>query len=233
MLTVWFGHGVTWNIFRYSGDFSHLISILILLFKMLRKRSCAGISFNTQLLYLIVHVTRYCNSNFFTPPIYNLIFKIFYLVTAIAILVAMRTRLASTWNRRHDTFRVIFIIILCALLAIITGGLEYRSTRTLGHSIQIYFWAFSLWAEALAVLPQMILLGRSERVEGLIREHLFFMSIYRILYLFNWFYQFIHNRGPKYHVIYVASVLQTVIYADYIYVYCRAKVKGQELDLPR
>jgi hypothetical protein len=115
----------------------------------------------------------------------------------------------------------------------VSGVLEYRFIPAIGHSIRIYFWAFSLWAEALAVLPQMILLGRSERVEALTREHLFFMSIYRLLYLFNWVYQLINHFKLEYKVIIITGIVQTVIYADYIWVYCRAKVTGQDLNLPR
>jgi ER lumen protein retaining receptor len=124
---------------------------------------------------------------------------------------------------------------VCALLAIFTGVSDYRSSviPSVGHAIVMYFWAFSLWAEALAVLPQMILLGRGGRVDALNREHLFFMSIYRLLYLLNWVYQIVKSRGQRYPVLYITGVLQTAIYADFIWVYCRAKVKGEEFELPR
>lgn len=47
------------NIFRLLGDLSHLASILILVHKITKSRSCRGISFKTQLIYLIVFLTRF------------------------------------------------------------------------------------------------------------------------------------------------------------------------------
>lgn len=49
----------TMNIFRLLGDLSHLASILILVHKITKSRSCRGISFKTQLCYLIVFLTRW------------------------------------------------------------------------------------------------------------------------------------------------------------------------------
>lgn len=46
------------NIFRLLGDLSHLASIFILLNKIQKSRSARGISFKTQLIYLIVFLTR-------------------------------------------------------------------------------------------------------------------------------------------------------------------------------
>lgn len=47
------------NLFRLLGDLSHLASILILIHAITSKRSCRGISFKTQLIYLVVFLTRY------------------------------------------------------------------------------------------------------------------------------------------------------------------------------
>jgi hypothetical protein len=53
------------NIFRFFGDLSHLVSILILIYTMRERRSSAGISFKSQCLYTAVFVTRYLGM----PPI--------------------------------------------------------------------------------------------------------------------------------------------------------------------
>merc|ERR1711971_688509 len=47
------------NFFRLLGDVSHLLAILILLLKIWKTRSCAGISGKSQILFLVVFVTRY------------------------------------------------------------------------------------------------------------------------------------------------------------------------------
>jgi ER lumen protein retaining receptor len=47
------------NIFRILADFTHLASILILLYKIQKHKSAEGISLKTQILYFIVFCARY------------------------------------------------------------------------------------------------------------------------------------------------------------------------------
>ena len=48
-----------YNLFRLGGDFLHMLSILILIYKIHAQKSCAGISLKTQILYAVVYVARY------------------------------------------------------------------------------------------------------------------------------------------------------------------------------
>lgn len=79
------------NIFRFLGDLSHLASILILLHKIQTTRSCRGISFKSQLLYLIVFLTRYVD--LFTRPlvsVYNTVMKLFFIASTAYTLYLMK-----------------------------------------------------------------------------------------------------------------------------------------------
>ena len=81
------------NIFRFLGDLSHLASIFILLHKIQQSRSCRGISFKTQLLYLIVFLTRYID--LLTGPyvsVYNTLMKLFFIGSTGYTLYLMRVR---------------------------------------------------------------------------------------------------------------------------------------------
>jgi ER lumen protein retaining receptor len=81
------------NIFRFLGDLSHLASIFILLHKIQTSRSCRGISFKTQLLYLIVFLTRYVD--LLTGPyvsLYNTLMKLFFIGSTAYTLYLMRIR---------------------------------------------------------------------------------------------------------------------------------------------
>ena len=81
------------NIFRFLGDLSHLVSIFILIHKIQTSRSCRGISFKTQLLYLIVFLTRYVD--LLTGPymsVYNTIMKVFFIGSTGYTLYLMRVR---------------------------------------------------------------------------------------------------------------------------------------------
>ncbi|KAI8108092.1 hypothetical protein M9434_006122 [Picochlorum sp. BPE23] len=78
------------NIFRFAGDMSHLLSIVVLLLKIRATRSCRGISLKTQELYALVFVCRYLDLFYSYISLYNTVMKIIYLVTAFWILYLMR-----------------------------------------------------------------------------------------------------------------------------------------------
>jgi hypothetical protein len=47
-------------------------------------------------------------------------------------------------------------------------------------------WTFSIYLEALAILPQLIVLQRYREVENLTSNYIFFLGAYRALYILNW-----------------------------------------------
>lgn len=215
-----------WNIFRYLADFSHLISILILLYKIFSKKSCAGVSLKTQLAYLVVFITRYVNPDFFDPPVYNILFKIFFIASSITICVLMKAGPSSirfSYEDRRDTFRVSAIFIAGAILAVFT--MPYKT-------VSFYLFTYSLWVESVAILPQIFLMVRSKSFDIMNREYIFFLSIYRLFYLLNWIYKLLTDTGKTMHVVWITGIVQTLIYSDFIYEYIKLRVVGKSTILP-
>ncbi|XP_044534929.1 ER lumen protein-retaining receptor 2 [Gracilinanus agilis] len=64
------------NIFRLTGDLSHLAAIIILLLKIWKTRSCAGISGKSQLLFALVFTTRYLDLFTSFISLYNTSMKV-------------------------------------------------------------------------------------------------------------------------------------------------------------
>lgn len=53
------------------------------------------------------------------------------------------------------------------------------------HGLQC-LWTFSIFLEAVAILPQLIVLQRYREVENLTGHYIFFLGAYRALYIVNW-----------------------------------------------
>jgi len=191
---------------------------------MISKRTCHGVSLKTQELYLLFFIARYVNSSIFDRPLYNILFKFFYVGSALAIVVIMLTKLKDTYTSRHDTFRNIFIIILCIPFAYFSR--PYKSFDS-------FLYAYSLWVESFAIIPQLLLLGRTTTNDIINREYIFFLGIYRLFYLLNWIYKLVTDTGKRPKVVWITGILQTVIYSDFIYEYLKMKVTGKEYNLPR
>lgn len=211
------------NLFRVLGDFSHLASILILLHKMTQLNSCAGISFKSQCLYLLVYVTRYLDL-FVTTSIYNVIFKILFISAQGYIIYLMTNAYKPTNDPNVDTFRVQYLLGGAAVMAIV---FPYYWT------IREMLWAFSIWLESVAILPQLFMLQRTGEAETITTHYLFSLGLYRALYIPNWLWRYFTE--PDHSVDYIAiiaGIIQTVLYSDFFWIYYQKVWKGQKFKLP-
>ena len=52
-------------------------------------------------------------------------------------------------------------------------------------------WSFSIFLEAVAILPQMFLLQRIGEAETITTHYIFALGAYRALYLLNWIYRYV------------------------------------------
>ena len=204
----------------------HLLAILILLGKMLRYRTAAGISLKSQFLYAIVFSTRYLDLFFNFVSVYNTTMKIFFLATSYHICYLMRYKSPwkATYDRENDSFRIRYLIIPCAVLAVIF----HRHTMHEGFEV---LWTFSEYLEAVAVLPQIFLLEYTEKYDALTSHYLFALGTYRLFYIFNWIYRYV-MEGRVLWVSVVAGTLQTLLFCDFFYHYVKQVVRRAKLQIP-
>ncbi|KAI5456573.1 putative HDEL sequence binding protein [Mariannaea sp. PMI_226] len=213
------------NIFRVAADFSHLGSILILLHKMTQLNSCSGISFKSQALYMFVYVTRYLDI-FTTTSIYNLIFKFLFLGAQGYIIYLMTNAYKPTNDPNVDTFKVQYLIAGATVLGVLFP---------VKYTIKEILWAFSIWLESVAILPQLFMLQRTGEAETITTHYLFALGSYRALYIPNWIYRYLTEPEEKRKIdtiAIIAGLIQTVLYTDFFYVYYTKVLKGKKFKLP-
>ncbi|XP_015173657.1 PREDICTED: ER lumen protein-retaining receptor [Polistes dominula] len=210
------------NIFRLLGDISHLLAIIILLLKIWKTRSCAGISGKTQILFAIVYTTRYLDLINTYISIYNTFMKIIFLSASFATVYLMYIKFKATYDHNHDTFRIEFLIIPTFVLALL-----------INHELSVVevLWTFSIYLESVAILPQLFLVSKTSEAESITSHYLFALGSYRGLYLFNWVYRYYAEDHYDLIAI-VAGLIQTVLYCDFFYLYITKVLKGKKLQLP-
>ncbi|XP_010920052.1 ER lumen protein-retaining receptor-like [Elaeis guineensis] len=213
------------NAFRLAGDMTHLLSIILLLHKIRTMKSCAGISLKTQELYVIVFMTRYVDLFTKYYSFYNSIMKIVFLGTSIGIVWYMRYHkvVKQTYNKDEDTFRHFFVILPCFVLALL-----------INHAFTVIevLWTFSLYLEAVVILPQLVLLQRSRNIDNLTGNYVFLLGAYRAFYLLNWIYRFFTENHEVRWIPWLSGLLQTAIYADFFYYYIKSWKNREKLKLP-
>ncbi|KAJ4869225.1 ER lumen protein retaining receptor protein [Raphanus sativus] len=79
---------------------------------------------------------------------------------------------------------------LCVLM-IVRNAVQHAKALNLKTTVGVLdFWAFSIYLEAVAILPQLVLLQRSGNVDNLTGQYVLFLGAYRGLYIVNWIYRY-------------------------------------------
>lgn len=210
------------NIFRLTGDLSHLLAIIILLLKIWKTRSCAGISGKSQILFTIVYITRYLDLFTTFISVYNTVMKVVFIGASVATVFLMFVKFRATYDRNHDSFRIEFLLIPTIILALL-----------INHDFTVLevLWTFSIYLESVAILPQLFLVSKTGEAESITSHYLFALGSYRALYLINWIWRYIMESHYDLIAIF-AGIIQTILYCDFFYLYITKVLKGKKLQLP-
>lgn len=208
------------NVFRFLGDMSHILSFILLLHKIIKGKSSVGISLRTQELYLIVFVARYIDLFWNFSSMYNWILKVVFISASVAIVYFMRygAPQKATYNAEQDAFPIQYLIGPCLLVGMVLNQDHYSPFEII--------WAFSVYLEAVAILPQLFLLQKLGEVENLTSHYVFALGAYRGLYLLNWIYRYMTEDDYVQRIVWIAGVVQTGLYCDFFYHYYESKKGG-------
>ncbi|EMP27022.1 ER lumen protein retaining receptor 3 [Chelonia mydas] len=217
------------NIFRILGDVSHLLAMIILLVKIWRSKSCAGISGKSQILFTLVFTTRYLDLFTTFISVYNTVMKVIFLVCAYITVYMIYVKFQKTFDREHDSFRLEFLLVPVT-------GLSFLENHSF-TPLEI-LWTFSIYLESVAILPQLFMISKTGEAETITTHYLFFLGLYRALYLANWIWRY-HTENFYDQIAVVSGVVQTIFYCDFFYLYVTkgppahvaAAVFNQELNM--
>ncbi|OVA12418.1 ER lumen protein retaining receptor [Macleaya cordata] len=117
----------------------------------------------------MVFLARYLDLFTDFISIYNTVMKIVFIASSLAIVWCMRVHrvVKRSYDKELDTFRHYFLVLGCFVLALLVNE---------KFTFQEIFWAFSLYLEAVAILPQLVLLQRSGNVDNLTGQYVFFLG---------------------------------------------------------
>ena len=98
-------------------------------------------------------------------------------------------------------------------------------------------WTFSIYLEAVAIIPQLVMVHSVARqqggfVEALTADYVFTLGGYRAMYLINWIYRVFTEAHYRNWIVWIAGLVQTGIYCDFFYYYAKARMSGQKMSLP-
>ena len=151
---------VAMNVFRLLGDTSHLLSFIVMFWKLFTSKSVAGISLKTQLLYVIVFCFRYLDIFWNFLSIYNTIMKVIFISSSVAVVYVMKFGVPhkDTYSQEDDAFPIAYLVAPAALM-----GVAFNQDHESPFEM---CWAFSIYLEAVAILPQLFMLQKQGGAAG-------------------------------------------------------------------
>ncbi|KAF2720904.1 hypothetical protein K431DRAFT_303955 [Polychaeton citri CBS 116435] len=213
------------DLFQIIADLSHTSSKLILIFAIHRNRSAEGVSLLTQLLYVLVFITRYLDllSPRAWANAYLVFYKLLYFTTSFYVIYIMMRVYPRTREKEQAWKLAIWSLIGCTLLAPLVM-LSMTST----WSFMELFWDFSQILESVCILPQLLLLRQTSVPTVIDSYYLLTLGIYRMIYIIHWIWGYA-TGSPPITVSVVFGIVQTALYADFAWVYLtrqRVKLRG-------
>jgi len=191
------------------GDISHYTAILTIFLKIISSKSCQGISGKSQILFLFVFITRYLDifTNFIS--IYNTSIKIFFILSTLTNIFLVFVKYKGTISSDQDTVKIQFLILGAALLALLINH-EFAPLEV--------FWTFSIYLEAVSIIPQLSLSSQGKAVEPVMLLYLSALGCHKLFYIFNWVHRY-YNEGFYDIIAISAGIVQAAIYANFFVLY--------------
>ncbi|KAJ9701099.1 hypothetical protein PVL29_006447 [Vitis rotundifolia] len=215
-----------------ASQFIHLSGIIILIFKLIKTKTCSGLSLKSQELTAIVMATRaYCSFELEEHGLTLLGSAIF--LSTLWVIYMIRFKLKPTYSKELDSVPLYSLVVPPAILAVlIHPEIDHRLIRII--------WPFSFYLAAVSVLPQLRLMQNAKMVEPFTAYYVFALGVARFLNCGSWIIH-IYENGGRYLMFYgnwtklwvlmviLSEFVHTFILADFCYYYLKSVMYQQLL----
>eukprot|EP01071_Lankesteria_metandrocarpae_P002347 Lankesteria_metandrocarpae@DN2262_c0_g1_i1.p1 len=204
-----------WEVLLFiSGYGVQLTASCILLTQIWKRQSVYGLSMDMFLCLLLSTISR-CVWSFDT----RLTDTFLVYMELIGSLITSILLCAVVYHFRHTTtkkpvfyFRVYVLVPLVAVFAM----LFHPGTRL--NIIQMLV-SFTMYLDAVALLPQLYLLRHMVEVEPLTSQYVGLLVLSRIIRIVFWIHLIL--SGDRFIGLFLADLLHTVLAGDYLYLWLR------------
>ncbi|XP_008788641.1 ER lumen protein-retaining receptor erd-2.2 [Phoenix dactylifera] len=212
-----------------AAEAVHALGISVLIYKLTKEKTCAGLSLKSQdLTALFLAVRLYCS--FVMEYDIHTLLDSATLVTTLWVIYMIRFKLKSSYMEDKDNFAIYYVVVPCAVLALLLHP------STAHNIVNRIFWAFCVYLEAVSVLPQLRLMQNTKIVEPFTAHYVFALGVARFLSCAHWVLQVLDTRGALLtalgyglwpSMVLLSEIVQTFILADFCYYYVKSLVGGQ------
>eukprot|EP00850_Spirogloea_muscicola_P010981 SM000066S20456 [mRNA] locus=s66:437686:440212:- [translate_table: standard] len=212
-----------------AAEAIHALGIGVLIYKLTKERTCAGLSLKSQELTAIFLAVRLYCSLVMEKDIHTLL-DCAALATTAWVIYTIRFQLRSTHSEDLDNMPIYYVLAPCAVLAVLIHP------GTSHNIVNRILWAFCVYLEAVSVLPQLRVMQNTKVVEPFTAHYVFALGIARFLSCAHWILQVLDGDsfllsalgyGLWPSMVLLSEIVQTFILADFCYYYVKSAIEGQ------
>ena len=214
------------DFFRLIADTLHLIAIILLIFRIRKTRNCIGLSYRTQEMFLVTFWFRYLDLFIYYVSLYNTLMKILYVSATVYTIYLMRKKrpYCGTYDKAADDFNHYVFIYPGVLVMTIFVHSKLNVVN--------FLWSFSLWLEAVAFVPQIVILYKMKTVENITSHYIGALGCYRFFYLLSWGYKYMMGHHIFWTQV-LAGIVQTLVYSELVWLYFKSLKEGKpRMEIP-
>eukprot|EP00922_Rhytidocystis_sp_ex-Travisia-forbesii_P053267 GHVS01078986.1.p1 GENE.GHVS01078986.1~~GHVS01078986.1.p1 ORF type:complete len:217 (-),score=4.37 GHVS01078986.1:734-1384(-) len=202
----------------------HFLASALLLFKICQNKSIYGLAVDTQVCFLLSTVSR-CVWSFDTRLIETWVAHVELCCSTLIAVVLVYYMVMYRHTQARSVSWMISIATLtpgaaCLALLMHPGRVWF--------SIQVLV-AFTIYLEAVALLPQLWLMRRMVEIESLTSFYVFLLILSRVMRLLFWLSLYV--QGEHFVGLFVADAVHCLLSADYFLQWCRRLRHGSSLLL--
>jgi len=208
------------------GYLSQLVGNYILIQKIRKQKNIEGLSFETQVIYLIGALVR-CIWVFETrlSGTFVVWIELLLSVGSSSYLVFLFWKYKdSKFVQLQNPFKFIYLLIASTILSVF---FHPGSKGSYYFTLQMLV-AFTMYFEACGLLPQIYILRKMREVEVQLGHYVFCLAISRAVRLLFWLCMWL--EGDSFIYLMLADFLHTALLGDFVYFYLKTK-RGQPLLL--
>eukprot|EP01017_Pseudomicrothorax_dubius_P032675 TRINITY_DN429_c0_g1_i2.p1 TRINITY_DN429_c0_g1~~TRINITY_DN429_c0_g1_i2.p1 ORF type:complete len:262 (-),score=18.96 TRINITY_DN429_c0_g1_i2:243-1028(-) len=195
-------------IFESDKDFSFFLTLsgsvqmygfLIMVCRVFKARSVAGMSLNTFIccsVALLARVFAIMSHDGYLPYdssgdwFYHLV-EIIALICSVILVAFITKTFKTTYNKSLDSIKWWHLVPVAAIFA----ALFHPSLNR--HSLTDIAWAFALYLEAVAMLPQLLVFTRREEIEHYTSHFVASQGVARLLSFLFWVFSYHELNDPE------------------------------------
>lgn len=209
-------------IFFILGYLIQLTASAILLYQVSSKRTFYGLSQDMQVMFCISCIVR-CIWTLDTRLVETFFAYLeLILSTAAAVGLVLYSYKYRYTNVKHPP---IFLSMYCLVpVGVVLSIFFHPGTAWFSYQTLI---AFTMYIEALALIPQLYLMRHMIEIEPLTSHYVGLLVIARMLRMVFWFEMYM--LGENFIDLFISDLVHTILSADYLFMWCKKLKNGGRL----